>query len=125
MSQLFYDDVQPGGWVAERDVVALRPGRALGRLVGVLGRELAVIRPYLEILKVRMEERLQTALFLRTPRGVLLTDEGRRYFEQVSAALAQIAAATYELESRAQERWLRLIVVPGFAGRWLRHHLAE
>jgi sensor histidine kinase YesM len=27
-----------------------------------LGRELAVIRPYLEILKVRMEERLQTAV---------------------------------------------------------------
>jgi len=27
-----------------------------------LGRELAVIRPYLEILKVRMEERLQTII---------------------------------------------------------------
>ena len=34
-----------------------------------LGRELAVIRPYLEILKVRMEERLQTAI--EVPDGLL------------------------------------------------------
>jgi sensor histidine kinase YesM len=34
-----------------------------------LGRELAVIRPYLEILKVRMEERLQTEIDV--PEGLL------------------------------------------------------
>jgi sensor histidine kinase YesM len=34
-----------------------------------LGRELAVIRPYLEILKVRMEERLLTAIDV--PKGLL------------------------------------------------------
>ncbi|QPF72046.1 sensor histidine kinase [Roseateles sp. DAIF2] len=34
-----------------------------------LGRELAVIRPYLEILKVRMEERLQTEILV--PEGLL------------------------------------------------------
>ena len=34
-----------------------------------LGRELAVVRPYLEILKVRMEERLQTAI--EVPDGLL------------------------------------------------------
>ena len=72
-----------------------------------------------------LEERLQTQLFQRTPRGVVLTEDGWRYFEQVSAALTQIAEASYELTSRAQQRWLRLLVVPGFAGRWLRHHLAE
>jgi len=37
-----------------------------------LGRELAVIRPYLEILKVRMEERLQTEV--RVPDGLLSAD---------------------------------------------------
>ncbi|WP_330833110.1 sensor histidine kinase [Piscinibacter sp.] len=37
-----------------------------------LGRELAVIRPYLEILKVRMEERLQTDV--RVPEGLLSAD---------------------------------------------------
>ena len=43
---------------------------ALGRRD--LGRELAVIRPYLEILKVRMEERLQTDV--RVPDGLLSAD---------------------------------------------------
>jgi sensor histidine kinase YesM len=37
-----------------------------------LGRELAVIRPYLEILKVRMEERLQTEV--RVPDGLHSAD---------------------------------------------------
>ena len=37
-----------------------------------LGRELEVIRPYLEILKVRMEERLQTDV--RVPDGLLSAD---------------------------------------------------
>jgi len=37
-----------------------------------LGREIAVIRPYLEILKVRMEERLQTDV--RVPDGLLSAD---------------------------------------------------
>jgi LytS/YehU family sensor histidine kinase len=37
-----------------------------------LGREIAVIRPYLEILKVRMEERLQTVVDV--PDGLLSAD---------------------------------------------------
>ena len=37
-----------------------------------LGREMAVIRPYLEILKVRMEDRLQTELLV--PEGLLSAD---------------------------------------------------
>ncbi len=42
---------------------------AAGNGVRDLGRELAVIRPYLEILKVRMEERLRTAI--EVPDGLL------------------------------------------------------
>jgi LytS/YehU family sensor histidine kinase len=37
-----------------------------------LGREMAVIRPYLEILKVRMEDRLQTEI--QVPEGLLSAD---------------------------------------------------
>ncbi|HEV7914145.1 MAG TPA: histidine kinase [Albitalea sp.] len=48
----------------------MREANAQGRRD--LGRELAVIRPYLEILKVRMEERLQTEL--RVPDGLLSAD---------------------------------------------------
>lgn len=106
---------------------AVRAFEAAARLGSYVAaaQELCVTQPAIGRHVKALEERLKTSLFLRTPRGVLLTDEGRRYFEQVSQALAQIADATYELESRAQQRWLRLLVVPGFAGRWLRHQLPE
>jgi hypothetical protein len=48
----------------------MREANAQGRRD--LGRELAVIRPYLEILKVRMEERLQTDV--RVPEGLHSAD---------------------------------------------------
>ena len=106
---------------------AVRAFEAAARLGSYVAaaQELCVTQPAIGRHVKALEERLKTSLFLRTPRGVLLTDEGRRYFEQVSQALAQIADATYELESRTEQRWLRLLVVPGFAGRWLRHQLPE
>ena len=45
------------------------PGSGSGSGVRELGREIAVIRPYLEILKVRMEERLATEIAV--PEGLL------------------------------------------------------
>lgn len=106
---------------------AVRAFEAAARLGSYVAaaQELHVTQPAIGRHVKALEERLQTQLFQRTPRGVVLTEDGWRYFEQVSAALTQIAEATYELTSRAQQRWLRLLVVPGFAGRWLRHHLAE
>lgn len=106
---------------------AVRAFEAAARLGSYVAaaQELHVTQPAIGRHVKALEERLQTQLFQRTPRGVVLTEDGWRYFEQVSAALTQIAEASYELTSRAQQRWLRLLVVPGFAGRWLRHHLAE
>lgn len=106
---------------------AVRAFEAAARLGSYVAaaKELHVTQPAIGRHVKTLEDRLQTALFLRTPRGVQLTEDGWRFFEQISAALTQIADATYELTSRAQQRWLRLLVVPGFAGRWLRHHLGE
>ncbi|SIR85260.1 transcriptional regulator, LysR family [Aquipseudomonas alcaligenes] len=106
---------------------AVRAFEAAARLGSYVAaaQELHVTQPAIGRHVKALEERLQTQLFQRTPRGVVLTEDGWRYFEQVSAALTQIAEASYELTSRAQQRWLRLLVVPGFAGRWLHHHLAE
>ena len=42
---------------------------AIAQGVGDLGRELPVVRPYLEILKARMEERLHTVIDV--PDGLL------------------------------------------------------
>jgi DNA-binding transcriptional LysR family regulator len=41
----------------------------------------------------RLEERLGVRLFVRTTRSIRLTDEGRVYFEQCRAALAQLVEA--------------------------------
>ncbi len=106
---------------------AVRAFEAAARLGSYVAaaRELHVTQPAIGRHVKALEERLNAQLFLRTPRGVVLTEDGWRYFEQISAALTQIADASYELTSRAQQRWLRLLVVPGFAGRWLRHQLGE
>jgi len=88
-------------------------------------RELNVTQPAIGRHIKTLEAFLKTQLFKRTPRGVVLTDDGWTYYQKVAAALSLIADATHEFTSRSEERWLRLLVAPGFAGRWLKHHLAE
>ncbi|RQW28504.1 LysR family transcriptional regulator [Rhodobacteraceae bacterium CH30] len=72
-----------------------------------------------------LEDRLGVRLFERTPRGVVLTRQGQCYYAAVSIALQQIARAGADLLPPSTERWLRLLVVPGFATRWLNRHLRE
>lgn len=106
---------------------AVRAFEAAARLGSYVSaaNELHVTQPAIGRHVKALEEYLGTALFRRTPRGVLLTDDGWRFFEQVSTALTQIADVSYEFTSRREQRWLRLLVVPGLAGQWLRHQLPE
>lgn len=46
-----------------------------------------------------LELRLGVALFVRKPRGLMLTDEGRKLQPKVSASMDQLARATAEFES--------------------------
>ena len=106
---------------------ALRFFEAAGRLGSFVAAaaELHVTQPAIgRHIKV-LEDRLQVRLFERTARGVVLTDVGKRYHAQVSHALSLIAQASLELTSRGRQRRLRLIVVSGFASRWLRRRLPE
>ncbi|BBP76262.1 LysR family transcriptional regulator [Pseudomonas gingeri NCPPB 3146 = LMG 5327] len=106
---------------------AVRAFEAAARLGSYVSaaKELHVTQPAIGRHVKALEEYLGTSLFKRTPRGVLLTADGWRYFEQVSSALTQIADVSYEFTSRREQRWLRLLVVPGLAGQWLRHQLPE
>lgn len=48
----------------------------------------------------RLEERLGVRLFVRTTRQIRLTDEGRAYFEQARAALAQLVDAERQVSGQ-------------------------
>lgn len=106
---------------------ALRAFEAAGRLGSFVAaaEELHVTQPAVGRHIKALEDHLGARLFERTPRGVLLTDEGRRYHHQVHRALAEIANATHEITSRGRQRWLRVIAVPGLASRWLKHRLPD
>jgi LysR family glycine cleavage system transcriptional activator len=66
-----------------------------------------------------LEDWLGIQLFERTSRGVNLTPAGEKYHRKISAALQLIIEAGKEAQPRDAERWLRIMVVPGFAKRWL------
>ncbi|GAA5184406.1 LysR substrate-binding domain-containing protein [Niveibacterium umoris] len=103
-------------------VRAFESAARLGSFVAA-GEELHVTQPAIGRHVKSLEDWLGSRLFERTPRGVLLTESGRIYYEQVGKALEVIADASHDLSQRAKARWLRLIAVPGFASRWLRERL--
>ncbi|MDT8990527.1 LysR substrate-binding domain-containing protein [Curvibacter sp. APW13] len=104
-------------------VRAFEVAARLGSFVAA-SQELHVTQPAIGRHVKALEDNLGTSLFERTPRGVVLTTAGQHYFEQVSAALQAIAEASVDLRTRARKPSLRLVVVPGFASRWLRPRLA-
>ena len=64
-----------------------------------------------------LEEHLQTKLFARLPRGLELTDAGRRYAKSVQRALTLVSNATEELVP--SKTTLTISVTPSFATKWL------
>lgn len=66
-----------------------------------------------------LEEWLGVQLFERTSRGVTLTLAGEKYHRKISAALQLMIDAGKDVRPKTAERWLRIMVVPGFAKRWL------
>jgi len=66
-----------------------------------------------------LEKHLGVALFERRPRGVLLTDDGRRYRDDLIPALDAIAAATGRIAKNAGGQKLRVVALPAIAEKWL------
>ncbi len=64
-----------------------------------------------------LEARLGVKLFKRLPRGLALTDEGRKYLAPIARAFGLIADATEELCPQQAE--LTISVPPSFATKWL------
>lgn len=64
-----------------------------------------------------LEARMGVRLFERLPRGLALTDAGRKYLAPVRRAFEMIADATQEL--RPRQAVLNISVTPSFATKWL------
>ncbi|MEM8687912.1 MAG: transcriptional regulator GcvA [Pseudomonadota bacterium] len=70
-----------------------------------------------------LEARLGVKLFHRLPRGLELTDEGRKYLTPIHHAFALIADATDKLCPHQAE--LTVSVTPSFATKWLVPRLGQ
>lgn len=66
-----------------------------------------------------LEESLGYPLFLRRPRRVELTEEGRVLAEAVTRGLTQIADALRRIEMQRERTWLSVSASHSFAVRWL------
>ena len=66
-----------------------------------------------------LEEWLGTQLFIRTGRGVDLTEAGRRFGGRLTPLFDQLADATREAAAVGDARQLKVSVEPAFASRWL------
>lgn len=66
-----------------------------------------------------LEEWLGTQLFIRTGRGVDLTDAGQRFVSRLTPLFDQMAEATREAAAVGDVRTLKVTVEPSIASRWL------
>lgn len=72
-----------------------------------------------------LEEKFQVRLFHRVHRAVVLTDAGRRFAEEISAAFLRMENATRELGRTAKSDILTVHSTPSFATQWLMPRLAR
>lgn len=106
---------------------ALRAFDAVARLGGVrkaaptLCRDHAVVSRHLRAI----EAWTGATLFQRSPTGIVLTEDGRRYHKQVAAALDMLSQATIELMRHGELRRLHVRCMAGLALQWLSSRLGE
>lgn len=72
-----------------------------------------------------LEEQIGVRLFHRVHRAVVLTDTGRRYAEEVSAAFARIELATRQIGRNEKSDILTVHSAPSIAAQWLMPRLAR
>ena len=66
-----------------------------------------------------LEEWLGVPLFLRTARGLVLSESGADYLPIITGALDSIAAGSARISSRSGTGVLAISIAPTFATRWL------
>jgi DNA-binding transcriptional LysR family regulator len=99
----------------------LIPFEAAGRLgsMSAAARALGISQPAVSRHLALLEADLGVVLFMRTRRGLTLTDTGRDYWNAVSRGMDEIARATSVLRDRTSDRPIRIAAHFGFAQHWL------
>ncbi|WP_199229586.1 transcriptional regulator GcvA [Azospirillum sp. TSO22-1] len=72
-----------------------------------------------------LEDQVGVRLFHRVHRAVVLTDAGRRYAEEITAAFARIDTATRNIGRTEKSDMLTIHCTPSFATQWLMPRLAR
>lgn len=115
----------PPNWRAIPPLASLRAFETVGRLGGIrkaaasLSLDHSVVSRHLK----QLEDWIGIALFRRQGGKVDLSEVGVRYHGRVSAALAELALATSEIQDSDTEKSLLVWCVPGFAAQWVADRL--
>ncbi|MDK9695858.1 MAG: LysR substrate-binding domain-containing protein [Siculibacillus sp.] len=117
--------VQPRGSLPP--LSSVRAFEAVGRLSSMrrAAVELSVCHTVVSRHVRNLETWLGARLLERSPRGILLTDEGRLLLRSVSGAFDLIASAASEIRPTTTRGLFRVWCVPGLAARWLAPRLAD
>jgi DNA-binding transcriptional LysR family regulator len=91
-----------------------RAADEVGLTQSAISRQIAVLEAW-----------LQTDLFERVGRSVILTAEGRAYADAVGPALAAIRVATARVLARPDANVLSIATLPSFGMRWLAPRLGR
>jgi LysR family glycine cleavage system transcriptional activator len=73
----------------------------------------------------RLERYLETALFQRLARGLVLTEEGRAYWPELAAGFALLGESTARLRAQRAGGALTVTTLAAFASGWLLPRLAR
>jgi LysR family glycine cleavage system transcriptional activator len=100
---------------------ALRAFEASARLGSFVAAaaELHVSAAAVSQLVRRLERYLDTTLFNRLPRGLVLTEEGRDYLPELTAGFSLLAESTARLRSQRTGGVLTVTTLAAFANGWL------
>lgn len=103
----------------------LRTFEAAGRLLSfkAASEEMHVTPSAVSHAIQSLEDWLGVTLFVRSPRGLSLTEAGEAYLGYVSEALGLLARGTQGLPGFAPRNVLSISCAPSFASRWLIPHL--
>ncbi|WP_374367639.1 LysR substrate-binding domain-containing protein [Dongia sp.] len=88
-------------------------------------RELNMTQAAVSYAVRQLEEALGSALFQRERQRVHLTEEGRRYHQDVTLALEHLRRSTEALQSRRRGRYVTLSCSTAFASWWMLPRLAS